>query len=37
MNKEEISKGEFTLKNLKTREMFANMTVDKAAEIILSK
>lgn len=35
MNKDEIAKGTFTLKNLKTREMFADMTADKAFDIIL--
>ena len=35
MNKDEIAKGTFTLKNLKNREMMADMTAEKAAEVIL--
>ena len=37
MNKEEIANGTFTLKNLKTRELFSEMTAEKARELILKK
>lgn len=37
MNKEEIANGTFTLKNLKTRELFSEMTAEKASELILKK
>lgn len=36
MNKEEIANGTFTLKNLKTREMFSGMTAQKAKDLILN-
>ncbi len=37
MTKEEIANGTFTLKNLKTRELFSEMTAEKARELILKK
>lgn len=37
MTKEEIANGTFTLKNLKTRELFSEMTAEKASELILKK
>lgn len=37
MNKEEIANGTFSLKNLKTRELFSEMTAEKARELILKK
>ena len=36
ISKEEIAAGTLTLKNLKTREMFAGITIEKACDLILS-